>query len=255
MHVPPVASKTFVMAFVPHCLVPSAGYAKLLGRRSQRALRCRVRNRVPLQRRSVRFSPSCCVEAADWRRMPVDIDYAKDEQLEILERDLDVALSTENFRWAAELRDKLLRLQSGSYVEVLTANMKFYSAFDKGSIVDMAGCWLQDASVTCKHPLGPLTRGYLNILESFGHLFMYSFRLRVENVRISMRGTVALVTCEEHADIKDEDEAPSKKTYSDVNSSFTEPSPPVVMLATNVYTKHNGQWYCCHHSSSPVLVQ
>lgn len=178
-----------------------------------------------------------CVEPPDWKRVPIDVDFAKDEQLQILEEDLDHAVTNENYQRASEIHDKLRRLQSGAYVEVLSANMKFYQAFNSGAIVDMAGCWLQDSSTTCKHPLGPMSSGYLNIINSFGMLFSLGIpTIEVKNVRISMRGTAAIVTCEEHS--VDWDEGEHTRT---------------IMCAINIFVKRNGQWYLSHHSSMPIL--
>lgn len=185
------------------------------------------------------LSVTACVEVPEWKRVPIDVDFAKDEQLEILEDHLETALFQENYAHASELRNKLQRLQSGAYVSVLSANMKFYSAFEKGSIVDMAGCWLQSKSCTCKHPLGPVSEGYLNILNSFGAIFsMGTISIEPKNVRISMRGSVAYVTCEEHS------------TEWDAEGKIID---KFVMCAVNIYSKRNGQWYVQHHSSMPII--
>lgn len=185
-------------------------------------------------------STRCCVETPHWKRGPVDVDFAKDEQLQILEEDLDKALETENFSSASTIRDKLLRLQSGSYVSVLSAHFRFYKAFSNASIVDMAGCWLQDSGVTCKHPLGDMSIGYINVINSFGYLFSVGTpSIQPSDVRIHMRGTIAYVTCNENSMDWEEGESETPQT--------------VVMAATNIYMKKNGDWYLCHHSALPVL--
>lgn len=176
----------------------------------------------------------CCTERPAWKKGPVDIDFAKDEQLEILETSLDRALSNEDFTQAAELHKKLTRLQSGSSVAVLSANLKFYHSLNTKSIVDIAGCWLQGGSPTCKHPGGPLVAGYINIVNSFGMLFTYDLpHMDVRNINIQMRGTVGYVTCQQVCEDKDEDGNPVE----------------IKIFATNIYIKHNSQWYLTHHSS------
>lgn len=207
----------------------------------------------PINFRS-RRAATCCVESPDgkpeWKRLAVDSDIVKDEQLQKLEEQLDSVLEAEDFTAASKLRDKLLRLQSGSYVSVLSANLKFYNAFNAGSIVDMAGCWLQDTSVTCKHPLGPLIAGYVDVLNSFGYLFSLRIpTITVKNVRIMMRGSCAWLTCEEHAQLYDEK---GKKT-DPTEEELAVGAASAVMVATNIYVKRNGQWYITHHTSQPIF--
>ncbi|KAI0564999.1 NTF2-like protein [Gracilaria domingensis] len=215
-------------------------------------LHCRLNSPLSATFRSSRHAPKplarvpstraatvrCCVEQPAWKRGPIDADFAKDEQLQILEEDLDDALLVENYKRASVIRDKLVRLQSGAYVAVLSAHMKFYKAFSSGSIVDIASCWLQSPDSTCKHPSGPVMTGYLNVLNSFGYIFSMGIpKIDVKNVCITMRGTVAYVTCEEHStDWETEDGRPHT----------------VVMNAINMFTKRNGEWYICHHSALPV---
>lgn len=174
---------------------------------------------------------TCCTEMPSWKRGPVDVDFAKDEQLEILEESLGEALQGEDFQRASELRDKLLRLQSGAFVAVLSCNMKFYKAINSKSLVDIAGVWLQSSSSTCKHPGGPLVNGFMDIINSYGMMFSLDLPdIYVESYRINVRGTVAFITCDEVC----YDEESGTKIHA---------------LATNLYTKYNAQWYLIHHSS------
>lgn len=176
----------------------------------------------------------CCVEKPMWKRLLVDPDFARDEQLQILEEKLDNALDLEDFADAGGIREKLLRLQSGAIVAVLSANMKFYQSLNSKSVVDMAECWMQSPSSTCKHMGGPLVSGYINIINSFGYFFTLTLPiLEVRNCRIIMRGSVGYVTCDEV--LKDEE------------------GNEIVMAATNMYLKLNGQWYISHHISTIVV--
>lgn len=185
-------------------------------------------------------STRCCVEQPHWKRGPIDVDFAKDEQLQILEEELDIALETENFSSASTIRDKLLRLQSGSYVSVLSAHFRFYKAFTNASIVDMAGCWLQDPNVSCKHPLGDMSIGYINVINSFGYLFSLGTpSVQPLDVRINMRGSIAYVTCNE-----------TSKHWKE--GEFETPQ-SVDMAAINIFMKRNGDWYLYHHSALPIL--
>lgn len=164
----------------------------------------------------------------------MDPDFAKDEQLQILEDELEDALQNEDFSKSSALRDKLLRLQSGTYVAILSANMKFYDAVNRNSIVDMAGCWIQSSDATCKHVNGSFVKGYINIINSFGYLFTFELPfIEIRNVRIVMRGSVGYVTCDQVC------------TLQDTGEQF-------VVSATSVYAKHNAQWYLTHYSATFV---
>lgn len=217
----------FISPFVP--LSKGPGGELLLSKCPRNRLKTRP---AATRSKQARLSFQCCVEVPSWKRFShVDPDFAKDEQLQILETELHDALEREDFSQSSVLRDKLLRLQSGAYVAVLSANMKFYEAMNRRSIVDMAGCWLQSSSVTCKHVNGPLVHGYIDIINSFGYVFTFDLPfIEVQNCRIVMRGSVAYVTLEQ------------KCSPTDGSNQF-------VIAATSLYTKHNSQWYLTHYSS------
>lgn len=147
--------------------------------------------RRPSTRHQPRRSQVRCSYKKPWS---VSVDDENDENLFDLEVALDKAVSQEDFASATALRDDITRLQSAAFVEVLQAHMKFYKAFDQVrpkvrdtapasntefacrivltfaslpcsltqcSITDMARVWLQDPTVSCKHPVGPLAVGYV----------------------------------------------------------------------------------------------
>lgn len=189
----------------------------------------------PMANPTHRATISACIEQPSWKTLPIDVDFAKDEQLEILEDNLADAIFREDAEVESQLRAKLLRLQSGAFVSVLSANFKFYRIFNARSIVDMAGIWYQAPETTCKHPISPIARGYIEVLNTFGYLFSQKLaEVRVNNCRIVVRGTVAYVTCDE-------------VMYDDQTSQ------EVTFYATNVFVKHNGQWYIIHHGSLPHM--
>lgn len=181
-----------------------------------------------------------CIETPEWRRIAIDIDFAKDDKLYDLERNLYNALDVQDFATASNVRDELTKLGSGAYVAVLSTNFKFYNAFHNCSLVDMAGCWLQSNSITCKHPGADLAMGYADVLNSFGGLFSNkNLNIRVSNIVISLRGALAWVTCEEHV------------WTGEPDSDYVR-NGERIMCATNIYQKSNAQWYICHHTAHPV---
>jgi hypothetical protein len=120
------------------------------------ALSARHVERIKVRRRAATIVPVCA--SKPWI---VDLDADKDAKLQELEEKLDVAVLLERYDEAQVVQDELTRLQSSAFVEVLSAHMNFYKAFDQRSITDMARCWIQDDSSSCKHPIGGLATGYV----------------------------------------------------------------------------------------------
>lgn len=203
------------------------------------------------QPRTVR--PRCCVEEQpSWKSFPLDKDVENNSKLVALEKLLDEAWYKDDNERVEELREEIGKLQSTSYVDVLSANLRFYKAFSNGSLTDMGSCWMQDNKVMCKHPLGPMFSGFWKVMESFEAMFYAGIaNVRPLNVRISVRGSVAVVTCEEHANPSNDENSESNIT-SEWNENFSSERAEIRMTATNIFEKKNGQFYLVYHISSPI---
>ncbi len=180
-------------------------FTKKIHRVKKNGKQCSRRGRglciAPPKRRVRRIRPRCCVERP-WITKVTDADIVSNDKLIELERELDKAMYEDDEARVSEIRDEISHLQTASYVDVLSANMKFYKAFSGGSLVDMGACWLKDNNVTCKHPLGPLFTGFWKVIDSFAGMFSIGIPdVSATNIRISLRGSVAIVTCEERANI------------------------------------------------------
>eukprot|EP00171_Calliarthron_tuberculosum_P011241 IDg11241t1 len=204
------------------------------------------------QKRATR--PRCCVEEQPaWKKFPLDKDVENNAKLVALEKLLDEAWYKDDNKLVEELREKIGKLQSMSYVEVLSANLSFYNAFSHGSLVDMASCWMQDNTVMCKHPLGPMFTGFWKVMDSFEAMFYSGIaNIRPLNVRISVRGSVAVVTCEEYANPSQDEEVSQSNVASEWNENFSPERAEIRMNATNIFEKKNGQFYLVYHVSSPI---
>lgn len=181
----------------------------------------------------------------------VDIEGEKDDKLFELEESLAEAVSQEDFELAGKRRDEICRLQSGAYVDVLQALMGFYKAFNNQSITDIARVFAQDENLTCKHPVGPLTTGYFEVLNAFGFLFSTGMpQIHVQNIRISMRGSIAYATCDEIIEPR-RDPGTLRTNFKEANESFSNDPAELCMVSVNIFVKRNGQYVLTHHSSSP----
>lgn len=183
----------------------------------------------------------------------MDPDVACNNALVYLETELDKACYDDDDKRAGELRDKISGLQMGSYVDILNANMKFYKAFSSGSMVDIGASWLRDPKISCKHPLGKMYTGFWEVLDSFSALLSSGVpTVSPSDICISMRGSIAIVTCEENASLSEAMENDKKALAKEWNENFSDEPAAIVMSATNIFEKKNGQWYLIHHVSSPT---
>lgn len=211
-------------------------------------------------RKRSQYRVSSCVEkASDWRQMGRDRDLVANEELTKLEEQLDEAWYADDEERMTEIRRAIDGLQPSTYVDILTSNLKFYKAFSSGIVVDVATCWLQapDVVVMCKHPYGPIFDGFFNVISSFEQLFRAGIsEVTPTNVRISLRGSVAFVTCDEYATPAPSPDADERQDSTAVarkyNRSFSTEPARIRMSAVNIFEKRNGIYYLVYHSSTQV---
>lgn len=133
---------------------------------------------------------------------------------------------------------------------VLKANQSFYDAFENGDIDLMSAVWLDGphgASVSCVHPGWSPLQGREQVLRSWSVIMANTAYIQfvLTDVRVSVAGEVAVVTCGENVltDLAavDEDGAPGLAGGRAV--------------ATNVFRRHGGHWRLWVHHASPVLAR
>lgn len=195
---------------------------------------------------------TACVENVPFWKV-VDSDVAAVPKLVELEKELDDAWYAEDEQRMGLIQNEIDKLQASTYVDVLQANLRFYKAFSSGNVTDIASCWLQKGDVLCKHPLGPIFVGFWQVVQSFETLMNQGLAsVRPDNVRISVRGLVAFVTCEEYAEpVSTEDESISA-IATKYNPNFSSEPAQIRMTAVNIFEKQNGQYYLVYHMSSPI---
>jgi hypothetical protein len=74
--------------------------------------------------------------------------------------------------------------------------------------------------------------------------------ISAQNIRISMRGSIAYVTCEEVVEPR-RDPGTLKTNFKEINENFGNGPAEMIMCAVQVYVKRNGEYALTHHSSSP----
>jgi ketosteroid isomerase-like protein len=113
---------------------------------------------------------------------------------------------------------------------VISANHRFYQAFEAGDIDAMSDVWERSDRATCTHPGWTTLRGWGKIAASFFALFQaqrLQFLLTEEHAQVV--GDMAWVTVDENL-LGDQGGA--------------------TVSAVNVFVRSEGQWrLVCHHGS------
>lgn len=154
---------------------------------------------------------------------------------QILERDLHIAISEEDYARAAKIRDNLKILHENSKSSVLTANARFYNSFKDGDLAAMQSVWAKGSEVCCVHPGARGIPGHDDVMSSWEYMWAnYEFPLDIElkDVQVHVRKDMGYVTCVELVRTKG----------SNWGGHFV----------TNVFERIDGQWYVCVHHASPI---
>lgn len=119
------------------------------------------------------------------------------------------------------------------------AQRAFYTAFESADLEAMTAVWADDPDVLCIHPLGAVLLGAEAVREGWRLLFTAgeAMRFRVRVVAAWREPALATYTVEEHI------EAPSAADGH------------ALVLATNVFRLHDGQWRMVLHHGSPAPRQ
>jgi hypothetical protein len=114
-------------------------------------------------------------------------------------------------------------------VEVIERNRAFYTAFRRRDMATMETIWAQSAKVACIHPGWQAIRGRGEVLASLRAILSQDVvpRIRCEDVSVHLVGDAAFVICEE---VLREGR----------------------LVATNIFTRENGDWRLLHHQAGPL---
>ena len=121
--------------------------------------------------------------------------------------------------------------------EVYKANEAFYSAFESLDIKQMEKIWARASYIQCIHPGWGVLRGRENVVASWRRIFENTQEMlfMLTEVRIEIQDSLAWVTlCE------------------NITTRAGEEVVAGVVLATNIFEKHNAQWLIIHHHGSSV---
>ncbi|MFE1343756.1 nuclear transport factor 2 family protein [Streptomyces sp. NPDC058757] len=131
---------------------------------------------------------------------------------------------------------------------VEAANTAFYTAMEEGDFDRVEDLWLDDGSadVSCVHPGWPVLTGRREVLRSYALIMAHTDYIQffLTDVRISLTGDTALVTCTENI------------LSGGPAEDGAELGPLVgqLVVATNTFRRTPEGWRIWSHHASPVLA-
>ncbi|WP_418958372.1 nuclear transport factor 2 family protein [Streptomyces tritici] len=136
---------------------------------------------------------------------------------------------------------------------VTAANTAFYEAMERGDLETVSALWISDADgppysgISCVHPGWPMLFGRGQVLRSYAVIMANTEYIQffLTDVRVSLAGDVAVVTCTENilsgGPAEDEGELG--------------PLVGQLVVATNVFRRTADGWKLWSHHASPVLTE
>ena len=122
------------------------------------------------------------------------------------------------------------------------AENAFYEALERCDLDGMMAVWAEDEEIVCVHPAGPRLTGQDQVRESWAQIFSSGPRARVHiTSQVAISGMMLAV----HS----------------VHENFTlegaarRDTPPLPVVATNVYLRTAAGWRMIVHHASPAPAQ
>jgi len=188
-------------------------------------------------------------------------EYAIEEMVHDVESSMYNAASEGNFDEAQSKKQELNRMHMDDSSFVLEANWRFYKAFSEKDYDAMEALWLHDASALCIHPSHAPLLGANDVLKSFSQMFasgnknFQRNKMEPTNIRLSVKGTTAIITCDEEVYtkrfVRGRKRIESSKRNGD-SENATKNGMELVnrLIATNIFRKVSGKWKMVYHHSS-----
>ncbi|MET9434175.1 nuclear transport factor 2 family protein [Streptomyces sp. NPDC006551] len=132
---------------------------------------------------------------------------------------------------------------------VEAANTAFYEAMERGDFEEVSALWLDDGAspISCVHPGWPVLSGRGEVLRSYALIMANTEYIQffLTDVKISLGGDVAVVTCTENI------------LSGGPAEDGAELGPLVgqLVVATNVFRRTFDGWKIWSHHGSPVLAE
>ncbi len=178
-----------------------------------------------------------------------------EEDLQKTETEMYDAVEAGDYDLAQSKKDELNKMHIDDCCSVLQANSAFYRAFSNKDYEAMENLWLPDASALCIHPSSQALIGAKNVLNSFKEMFsggndaFQKNKMEPSNLRIAVKGTTAIVTCDEEVYTKRFVRG-KKRDAKNKNDAKNGMELVNKLITTNIFRKVSGNWYMVHHHAT-----
>ncbi len=178
-----------------------------------------------------------------------------EEEVQKTETEMYDAVEAGDYDLAQSKKDELNKMHIDDCCSVLQANSAFYRAFSNKDYEAMENLWLPDASALCIHPSSQALIGAKNVLNSFKEMFsggndaFQKNKMEPSNLRIAVKGTTAIVTCDEEVYTKRFVRG-KKRDAKNTNDAKNGMELVNKLITTNIFRKVSGNWYMVHHHAT-----
>jgi ketosteroid isomerase-like protein len=122
------------------------------------------------------------------------------------------------------------------------AENAFYEALERCDLDGMMAVWAEDEDIVCVHPAGPRLTGQDQVRESWAQIFSSGPRARVHiSNQVAISGMMLAVH--------------SVHENFTLEGSARRDTPPLPVVATNVYLRTAAGWRMIVHHASPAPAQ
>lgn len=187
-------------------------------------------------------------------------EYAIEEMVHDVESSMYKAASDGNFEEAQSKKQELNRMHMDDSSFVLEANWRFYKAFSEKDYDAMEELWLHDTASLCIHPSHAPLLGAKDVLKSFSQMFasgntnFQRNKMEPTNIRLSVKGTTAIITCDEKVYtkrfVRGRKRIESKRNGDSEKATKNGMELVNKLIATNIFRKVSGKWKMVYHHSS-----
>lgn len=181
-------------------------------------------------------------------QLPVDSPESKIEQhLHEIETSMYTAIAAGDYDLAQKKKIELNQMHIDDCGRVLAVNSAFYRAFSEKDYDNMKDIWLQESSALCIHPSHAPIIGARAVLESWkkmfssGNTMFQRNKMEPTNIRLMVKGTTAVVTCDEEVYTKRFVRGRRRHEGMELVNK---------LISTNIFRKVGDKWFMVHHHAS-----
>jgi len=180
--------------------------------------------------------------------LSIDTPESKIEQrLHEIETSMYSAINTGDYDQAQKKKVELNQLHIDDCGRVLAVNSAFYRSFSEKDYDQMKDIWLHESSALCIHPSHAPIIGARAVLESWkkmfssGNTLFQRNKMEPTNIRLMVKGTTAVVTCDEEVYTKRFVRGRKRQDGMELVNK---------LISTNIFRKVGDKWFMVHHHAS-----